>query len=115
MAREAGQYRKMLLEQQAYGNYHSYRGENPDVPQGTVWFRIQFYISLVLFLGYVLLDYTGKSLYSLDSQEILAEIQKDMTQSLPIDNLLAGIMEQIEITEEGFETEELQDTSGDML
>ncbi|MCI8416146.1 MAG: hypothetical protein HFI33_01380 [Lachnospiraceae bacterium] len=100
MARETGQYRKMLLEQQAYGAYHTYPGVDSEGALGVVWFRIQFYISLILFLAYVMLDYTGTTLYSLDSDRILAEIQKDMTHELHIDALMADIMEQIEITEE---------------
>lgn len=99
MARESGQYRQMLLERQERGRYGSFAGsgEDSEIP----WFRIRFYVSLALFLCYVLLDYTGMKLHTLDSAGILAQIQKDMTEDFHVDTMLARMMDQIEITEEG--------------
>ncbi len=99
MARESGQYRQMLLERQERGRYGSFAGsgEDSEIP----WFRIRFYVSLALFLCYVLLDYTGMKLHTLDSAGILAHIQKDMTEDFHVDTMLARMMDQIEITEEG--------------
>ena len=98
MAREAGQYRKMLLEQQTNHMQHPYSGSEWHTDFSWEWFR--FYVCLALFVGYVLLDYTGGSIYELNSSQILSEVQKDMTQELHLDQLLAGMLEEIEITEE---------------
>ena len=99
MAREYGQYRKMLLEQQKYNGTLGGSYENGDEP-GFSWFRIRFYIGLILFVGYVLLDYTGISVQNVTSQQILAVIQQDLTQDFGLDTLLAGLTDQISITKE---------------
>lgn len=98
MAREAGQYRKMLLEQQS--NRIRRTDADWEWETGFSWGRIRFYVSLALFLAYVFLDYTGAAVYDMDSSRILAQIQKDMTQELHIDDLLARLLDQVEITDE---------------
>lgn len=70
--RRGGQYRKLLLEQ---------RGQAPEAeePSGGAFFRIRFYVSLCLFVAYVILDYTKASVGTVDSSRIYAEIERDMT------------------------------------
>lgn len=98
MTRESGQYRKMLLEQQERPGYRLFMGggEGSEVP----WYRVRFYVSLILFLCYVMLDYTGVSFYTLDSAEVALQVQRDMAKEIHMDTLLAQMMRQVEITEE---------------
>lgn len=98
MTRESGQYRKMLLEQQERPGYRLFMGggEVSEVP----WHRVRFYVSLILFLCYVMLDYTGVSFYTLDSAEVALQVQRDMAKEIHMDTLLAQMMCQVEITEE---------------
>lgn len=112
MAREYGQYRKMLLEQQEQQPSRIFirKADRSEEEQAFPWYRIRFYVSLVLFVCYVLLDYTGVSLKSVTSEKILAAIQEDYTQNLQVNTFLAQIMEQVSITE-GKDSSEEEDSS----
>lgn len=87
-----GQYRQMLLAQQGH------RIADPEEPVS--FFRIRFYICLCLFLCYVILDYTKASIYQVDSTFIYAEIQKDMTAEMDLEETLARVLDGIWISDE---------------
>lgn len=87
-----GQYRQMLLAQ---------RGVKTAEPEEPVsFFRIRFYICLCLFLCYVILDYTKASVYEVDSARICAEVQKDMTAKMDLEETLAKVLDGIWVSEE---------------
>lgn len=87
-----GQYRQMLLAQQGH------RIAEPEEPVS--FFRIRFYICLCLFLCYVILDYTKASFYQVDSASIYAEVQKDMTAEMDLEETLARVLDGIWISDE---------------
>ncbi|MCI8335233.1 MAG: hypothetical protein HFH25_11720 [Lachnospiraceae bacterium] len=89
-----GEYRRMLLEQRGQ------RGSAPD-PAGEPagFLRIRFYVSLCLFVCYLILDYTKASIYTLDSSRIYAAISRDMTQDLDLEETFAKVMDSIWISE----------------
>lgn len=87
-----GQYRQLLLAQQGQ------RTAEPEEPIG--FFRIRFYICLCLFLCYVILDYTKASVYQVDSARIYAEVQKDLTKDLDLEETLAKALDSIWVSEE---------------
>lgn len=87
-----GQYRQLLLAQQGL------KTEEPQEPIGS--FRIRFYICLCLFLCYVILDYTKASVYEVDSARIYAEVQKDLTKDLDLQETLAEVLDSIWISDE---------------
>lgn len=89
-----GQYRQMLLAQQGH---HSMA--DSEEPVG--FFRIRFYICLCLFLCYVILDYTKASFYQVDSARIAAEVQKDLTADLDLQETLAKALDGIWVSEDG--------------
>lgn len=64
------------------------------------FFRIRFYICLCLFLCYVILDYTKASVYEVDSARICAEVQKDMTAKMDLEETLAKVLDGIWVSEE---------------
>lgn len=88
-----GQYRQMLLAQQGH------RTAEPEEPVS--FFRIRFYICLCLFLCYVILDYTKASVYEVDSTRICAEIQKDLTEDLDLEETLSRALDNIWVSGEG--------------
>lgn len=90
-----GQYRQLLLAQQGQ------RTAEPEEPIG--FFRIRFYICLCLFLCYVILDYTKASIYQVDSARIYAEVQKDLTEDLDLEETLAKALDSIWVSEEAGE------------
>ena len=84
---KGGQYRQMLLEQ---------RGQiTTEEPEPVSFFRIRFYLCLCLFVAYMILDYTKASIYSVDSSRIYAEISKDMTAELQLEDAWAEMMNSI--------------------
>lgn len=87
-----GQYRQMLLAQQGH------RIADPEEPVS--FFRIRFYICLCLFLCYVILDYTKASIYQVDSAFIYAEVQKDLTAEMDLEETLARVLDGIWISDE---------------
>ena len=87
-----GQYRQMLLAQQGH------RMAEPEEPVS--FFRIRFYICLCLFLGYVILDYTKASVYEVDSTRIYAEVQRDLTAELDLEETFARALDSIWVSEE---------------
>lgn len=87
-----GQYRQMLLAQQGHMT------ADPEEPVS--FFRIRFYICLCLFLGYVILDYTKASFYQVDSARIAAEVQRDMTTELDLEETFARALDTIWVSEE---------------
>ncbi|MCI8373923.1 MAG: hypothetical protein HFI29_00565 [Lachnospiraceae bacterium] len=86
-----GQYRQMLLAQQGQ------RIAEPEEPVSL--FRIRFYICLCLFLCYVILDYTKASFYEVDSARIVAEVQRDLTAELDLEETVSRALEGIWVTE----------------
>ena len=89
----------MLLEQRGQ------RGMAPEPAEAAGFFRIRFYICLCLFVGYLILDYTKASLYTLDSSRIYAEISRDMASELNLEEAFANVMDSIWVSE----PEELED------
>ncbi len=88
--RRGGQYRAYLLEQ---------RGQLPEEePAGA--FRIKFYICLCLFIGYVLLDYTNASFYSLDSNKIYTAVSEDMTADFDVEEAFHQMLDSVWVSEE---------------
>ena len=87
-----GQYRQMLLAQQGH---HSVA----DTEEPVSFFRIRFYICLCLFLAYVILDYTKASFYEVDSARIVAEVQRDLTAELDLEETVSRALEGIWVTE----------------
>lgn len=87
-----GQYRQMLLAQQGH------RTEDSEEPVS--FFRIRFYICLCLFLCYIILDYTKASFYQVDSERIYAEIQKDLSADLNLEEAIARVLDTIWISDE---------------
>ena len=73
--RQGGQYRKMLLEHQ---------GQRTEEEEPVSFFRIRFFFCLCLFIGYLILDYTDTSFYSVDSSRICTEKIKNMTENLDL-------------------------------
>lgn len=88
-----GEYRRMLLEQRGQ------RGISAEPAEASGIFRIRFYICLCLFIGYLILDYTKASLYTLDSSRIYAEICRDMTADLNLEETFANMMDSIWVSE----------------
>lgn len=76
MAVERGQYRQMLLEQK--------RSVTNTETLPFPWYRIRFYIALILFVCYLLLDYSGQSVRDISSEQIVAVIQEDSYEKLGI-------------------------------
>ncbi len=64
------------------------------------FFRIRFYICLCLFLCYVILDYTKASVYEVDSARIYAEVQRDLTAEVDLQEPLARVLDGIWVSEE---------------
>lgn len=64
------------------------------------FFRIRFYICLCLFLCYVILDYTKASVYEVDSARIYAEVQRDLTAEVDLQETLARVLDGIWVSEE---------------
>ena len=95
--RRGGQYRKMLLEQ---------RGQAPETeePSGGAFFRIRFYVSLCLFVAYVILDYTKASVGTVDSSRIYAEIERDLAEDFDLEEAWSKAVESVRIS--GAEDEE---------
>ena len=87
-----GQYRQLLLAQQGQ------RSVEPEEPIG--FFRIRFYICLCLFLCYMILDYTKASVYQVDSARIYAEVQKDLTEDLDLEETFARVLDSVWVSEE---------------
>ena len=84
--KQGGQYRKMLLEHQ---------GQRTEEEQPVSFFRIRFFFCLCLFVGFLILDYTGASLYSVDSSRICAEISKDMKANLELKETFSQMLDSI--------------------
>ena len=87
-----GQYRQLLLAQQGH------QMAEPEEPVS--FFRIRFYICLCLFLCYVILDYTKASVYEVDSARIYAEVQRDLTAEVDLQETLARVLDGIWVSEE---------------
>ena len=87
-----GQYRQMLLAQRSV--------KTAEAEEPVSFFRIRFYICLCLFLCYVILDYTKASVYEVDSARICAEVQKDMTAKMDLEETLAKVLDGIWVSEE---------------
>ena len=84
---KGGQYRQMLLEQRGV--------KVTEEPEPVSFFRIRFYLCLCLFVAYMILDYTKASFYSLDSSRIHAEISKDMTAELQLEEAWTEVINSI--------------------
>lgn len=87
-----GQYRQMLLAQQGH------KMAEPEEPVS--FFRIRFYICLCLFLCYVILDYTKASVYEVDSTRIYAEVQRDLTAEIHLEETFARALDSIWVSDE---------------
>ena len=101
--RRGGQYRKLLLEQ---------RGQAPEAeePSGGAFFRIRFYVSLCLFVAYVILDYTKASVGTVDSSRIYAEIERDMTDEMELQEAWSNAINCVWVSGSEEETSEEQNT-----
>lgn len=86
LQKQGGQYRQMLLEQ---------RGQRTEEKEPVSYFRIRFYLCLCLFIGYILLDYSQTSVYSVDSSRICAEVSRDMTAELKLEETWAKLLDSI--------------------
>lgn len=84
--RQGGLYRKMLLEHQ---------GQRTEEEEPVSFFRIRFFFCLCLFIGYLILDYTDTSFYSVDSSRICTEISKDMTENLDLKETFSQMVDSI--------------------
>jgi len=75
MAKVYGQYRKMLLEQRQFQS-----SANPvdwEENISTLYFRIRFYICLILFVSFILLDYTNIKIMDISSKLVVDAIIED--------------------------------------
>lgn len=95
-----GEYRRMLLEQRGQ------RGQTMEPESAAGFFRIRFYVCLCLFIAYVILDYTKASFYTLDSSRIYAEIQRDLTQDLDLEEAFSQVMDSVWVSDEKEEEKE---------
>lgn len=92
--RAGGQYRKMLLEQQG----HRVPEEGEPSSAG-VFFRIRFYVCLCLFVAYLILDYTKASVGAVDSSRIYAEIEKDLTKDLNLQEAWSKALDSVWVSD----------------
>lgn len=100
MPKAAGSYRKMLLEQQKNRSSMKHTNDIHEEEPSFLWLRIRFYIALVLFVCYVLLDYSGLAFQRITSESILGVIQEDLSADLDPKELLAELTDQIIINKE---------------
>ena len=101
--RRGGQYRKLLLEQRG-------QASEAEEPSGGAFFRIRFYVSLCLFVAYVILDYTKASVGTVDSSRIYAEIERDMTDGTNLQEAWSNAINSVWVSGSEEETSEEQNT-----
>ena len=72
MSNSCNSYRKILLENQRSLANNAYPDDNP-----FIFYRIRFYIALILFVCYMLFDSLGLEFKNVDSKQILYLLQND--------------------------------------